>query len=156
MKRFEIYGFAFQKSNISSITLYQLKNIDCCYLVWGTSSIETYLDFLLQHQPAHILGLGAYTGKDQDKIRIEQTCTNKFRNGFIEGNSLETIQINPYLKSNPTSKFAKGIGNSYCNYISYRITKLIETGELKSRYTFLHLPKSFNLYLAVQSIDQMI
>jgi len=71
-----------------------LKNIDCCYLVFGISSIEQYLNFLTQGQPKYILGLGVYTGIDQDKIRIEEICTSKFKNGFINGDKLEICKIN--------------------------------------------------------------
>lgn len=42
----------------------------------------------MREQPGYILGLGVYSGKDQDKIRIETKCTNQFRNDFINGDKL--------------------------------------------------------------------
>ena len=155
MNNNEIYGFAFGKTIASGI-LYRLKNIDCCYLVFGVTSIEQYLNFLIKGQPEYILGLGVYKGIDQDEIRIEEVCTNKFKNGFIEDDKFEISKINPYLKPNKLSKLAGGIENSYCNYISYKIINLIQAGELKSKYTFLHIPKSFNAQISAKTIDEMI
>ncbi len=151
----KIYGFAFGRTIASSV-LYQIKNLDCCYLVFGISSIDGYMNFLVKHQPKYILGLGVYTGKDQGEIRIEKKCTNKFRNGFIEGNTIIEQKINPFLRPIAGVKFAEGIGNSYCNYISYRITTLIKSGDLKSKYCFLHIPISFEINLAARIIDKMV
>lgn len=74
VNRPRIYGFAF--SGLSSL-LYRLKEIDCCYLIFGEASINKYIEFLLHDQPEYIIGLGLYSGKDQDKIRIETLCSNK-------------------------------------------------------------------------------
>ena len=151
----EIHGFAFGRT-ISSRVLYGLKNIDCCYLVFGIDSINGYLKFLIQNQPKYILGMGTYGGIDQNKIRIEEICTNKFRNSYIEGGRLESHKINSFLELNDSFKLADGIGNSYCNYISYQITKLINNGDLKSKYTFLHIPKTISAYTASKEIDEII
>jgi pyrrolidone-carboxylate peptidase len=155
MNKQEIYGFAFGKT-ISANILYRMQNIDCCYLVFGTASIDGYLRFLTRNQPQYILGLGVYAGIDQDKIRIEEICTNKFRNDFLDCDTLKTYEINPFLKPGRLSKISRGIGNSYCNYISYQIVKLIDSGELKSRYTFIHVPKTLNCRNAIEEIDQQI
>jgi hypothetical protein len=102
------------------------------------------------------LGLGVYSGRDQDKIRIEKSCTNKFRNDFIEGDGLIEIKIIPYLKPSQNSKYAQGIGNSWCNLISWKIMTIINKGELASKYTFLHIPKRMKTGLAVAKIDEML
>lgn len=142
----KLFGFAFTKRNISYQTLYCLRNIDCCYLLWGEKSINKYLEFLLEHQPEFILGLGIYTGRDQKKIRIETKCSN----------GLSKTDINPFLKPYQNSIFAESIGNSFCNLASWKIMELINLGNLKSRYTFLHLPKSMAPSFAVEEIESMI
>ncbi|MBU0569397.1 hypothetical protein KKB40_01280 [Patescibacteria group bacterium] len=153
----QVYGFAFTKNNISVRTLYKLKNVDCCYQVFGKVSIDGYIDsFLSREQPEYILGMGVYSGKDQDKIRIETKCTNKFRNGFMNGSQLEKIDIHPFLKPHSLTKYAEGLGNSYCNLVSWKIMSKIKNGELKSKYTFLHIPKGMNVWQVVEEIDAML
>lgn len=98
---------------------------------------------LLHDQPSHILGLGSYSGIDQDKIRIETITKNHFRNDPIESNAPEEIVINNFLKtSSENFKIASALGNSYCNFISWKIMRLIDSGLLRSKYSFLHIPKS--------------
>ncbi len=111
---------------------------------------------LMNDKPKYILGLGVYTGRDQDKIRIETKCTNQFRNNVIEEKTIEEIDINYFLTPSISSKYATAIGNSYCNLVSWKIMRLIETKQLQSQYTFLHVPKSMKAMTAVKEIDQML
>lgn len=154
----QIYGFAFGKGNVSAYTLWKLRNIDCCYQVFGEGSIDGYIDnFLMREQPGYILGLGIYSGRDQDKIRIETKCSNKFRNGFMDdGKKLIEFDINPFLEPGEMSKFSEGIGNSYCNMASWKIMSKIGSGELKSKYSFLHIPRAIKTWQAVREIDELL
>ncbi len=150
----QIYGFAFGR-NLSAYILWRLREIDCCYEIFP-NNLDQYLQMILHDQPECILGLGVYSGVDQDKIRIETKCSNQFRNDFIEGNKIEDISIDPYLKPSLLSKYATGIGNSYCNLVSWKIMRLILQKKLKSRYTFLHIPKSLGATVLVKQIDSLI
>lgn len=153
MSRPEIYGFVMGGT---SRLLYLLKNINCCYLVFP-NNLDVYLDMLLHDQPEYILGLGSYSGVDQDKIRIETLCSNQFRNDFVDSNIYTETSINPFLTlSHPGLKYANAIGNSYCNQVSWQIVKLINEKKLKSRYTFLHIPKSIYPYSASPVIDDAL
>lgn len=152
----QIYGFAFGKGNISAWILWRLKNIDCCYQVFGETSINRYLEFLLHGKPEYILGLGVYTGRDRNKIRIETKCSNQFRNSFIEGNNLQELTIKPYIKPLENSEFVERTGNSYSNMASWKITKLINQGELPSQYSLLHVPKIMSIKIAITEIDKML
>ena len=151
----QVYGFAFGKGNISAYTLWRLKNIDCCYQIFP-NNLESYLKLLLHNKPKYILGLGVYSGRDQDKIRIEKVCTNKFRNDFLKGDKLIEVEINLYLKPSQNSKYTQRMGNSWCNLASWKIMKLINEGKLHSKYTFLHLPKKLKTWLVVSEIDKML
>jgi len=53
-------------------------------------------------------------------------------------------------------KYATAIGNSYCNQTSWEIIKLINQKQLKSRYTFLHIPKNFKPWIAAQEINEAL
>lgn len=114
------------------------------------------MEMIIHDQPKYILGLGSYSGIDNDKIRIEQVCTNKFRNNTYDGNPYKEIQINSFIKPSSIFKYASGIGNSYCNLNSYRIMSLIEEKRLSSQYTFLHIPKSMNHFEASREIDKAL
>ncbi len=151
-----IYGFAFTKRNISSYTLYNLTGLDRRNLLWGVKSIKQYCDILLHDQPNYILGLGIYTGRDKDKIRIEQSCSNRYRSKIIHNETELQVPINPFIQPGKLSKLTDGIGTSYCNYISFQIIGLINSGKLCSKYTFLHIPSSFDRQLAIAEINQML
>lgn len=66
----------------------------------------------------YILALGEYNGRDKDAIRIETECSSQFRNNKER---LEELTIPYFLKPEPPFKLVNGIGNSWCNLISYRM-----------------------------------
>lgn len=138
--------------------LYRLKSPDHCYIVYSNNIVH-YLSLLVHDQPTHILGLGSYSGIDQNRIRIERVTTNQFRNDKIEENTSYKLGINNFLSlsmSNEHFKYADAMGNSWCNLISWKIMRLIENGNLRSQYTFLHIPNDFNQKLAAGVIDQAL
>lgn len=150
--------YAFALTSGFGRLLYKLKSPDHCYIVYS-NNIDHYLNLLVHDQPSHILGLGSYSGIDQNKIRIERITTNQFRNDKIEENVPDRLDINNFLSlpmPNNHFKYADAIGNSWCNLISWKIIRLIENGTLNSMYTFLHIPKGFDQKLAVDAIDQAL
>ena len=134
----QIYGFALGST---SRLLYRLKNIDCCYLVFP-NNLDKYLNMLIHDQPPYILGLGSYSGVDQDKIRIETICSNQFRNDFVDDNQYAETEIKPFLKPTAMMKYAKTIGNFYCNQISWKIMQLINQGKLHSQILISRKPSN--------------
>lgn len=137
--------------------IYGLKSPEHCQIVYG-NNIDHYLEQLIRDQPSHILGLGSYSGVDQDKIRIEKIATNQFRNSKIEENAHDRIEINNFLLPIPkvNFKYTNAMGNSWCNLISWKIMRLIKNGTLHSRYSFLHIPKSVDKYIISKQIDDYI
>lgn len=121
-------------------------------------TIEDYVAELIRAQPDYILGLGEYTGRDQEQLRIETIAKNQFRNQAITlnrplGQECKIMQFLPLAKE---VKIAKALGNSWCNLISWHIGKLIQEGKLKSQYTFLHIPKRFSVNRAAEIIEEMM
>lgn len=149
----QIYGFA--HSGGTGRILYRLKQIDCCYLVYP-NNVEHYLEMLLHDQPRYVLGLGTYSGVDQDQIRIETICTNQFRNDYVDGNEKQKIMISSFLLEKSQMNLAEAMGNSHCNLVSWKIMQLINQGELNAQYTFLHIPKSMKPWVATEIIDQKL
>lgn len=149
-----LYGFSL--SGQTSRILWKLKNVDMCYEVWS-NNIDHYLKMLIHDQPKYILGLGTYTGVDKDSIRIETISKNQFRNDVIENDFpiSKQIVITPFVKESENTKLASALGNSWCNLISYKIMRLIENKELNSKYTFLHIPSSYDFNKAVEIIDEV-
>jgi len=146
----QIYGFAL--SGGTGHILYRLKQIDCCYLVYP-NNIDHYLEMLSHDQPSFVLGLGTYSGVDQEKIRIETVCTNKFRNNYVDDTEKQNVKLNSFLSANSQIKLAEDMGNSHCNLVSWRIMQLINCGKLNSKYTFLHIPKNMKPWIATQVVD---
>lgn len=136
----QIYGFALGGTKN---LLYRLKNIDCCYLVFP-NNLDMYLDMLIHDQPDYVLGLGSYSGVDQDKVRIETICTNQFRNNLIDSNTPQKMEINPFLQPTNKMKYASAIGNSYCNLVSWKIMQLInQKGSSPNTLSFM-FPERLN------------
>jgi pyrrolidone-carboxylate peptidase len=129
--------------------LNHLKNIYC----YNCSSPNKLLDIILQNQPLYLLGLGSYSGIGQNKIHIETVCSNHFNNIFIQSNHYEELEIKPFLNPTPIMNYSKTIGYSYCNRISWKIMQLINQNSLKSFYTFLHIPRTLDPWIASQEIN---
>lgn len=144
-------GFSF-RNNISTRLLYQLQNVDSRHIIWPNNT-NHFFNELISIQPKYILGLGQYSGRDQDKIRIELNCTNKKGNTLIDGNILKEQSINSFFTPSQYSKYAYALGNSQCNQISWKIMQLIDSKRLKSRYTFLHIPKKIDFKIAINQIE---
>lgn len=126
--------------------------IQCEKILLGSS--ENDIDYFFTSNNlgkyTHILGLEAYSGRDTDKLRIETQCTSQFRNKSKLNR--EVIDINPFFTPAKNFKHSNGIGNSWCNLVSYRIVKK----EHAYQYTFLHIPKSYDASNAVNVIENQI
>ena len=53
-------------------TLFQLKNIDCCYLVFS-NNLDKYIEMLLHDQPQFVVGIGRNNNLSQGDIVTENT-----------------------------------------------------------------------------------
>lgn len=147
-----IAAFAFE-NNVSEKALEKLPlDQNRKKVLSGVGSIEQYINYLKAEEPKYILGLGEYSGKDKDKIRIETVCTNKFRNLPKS----KQLPINYFFEPTESFKLAYGIGNSYCNLVSFKIMSLIENHEIDAKYTFLHIPKNLNNIIASKQISQQL
>jgi pyrrolidone-carboxylate peptidase len=124
------------------------------FIIKDSSSIAVLLDTLQSIHPKYILGLGEYSGRGQDNIRIETVCRNKFRNNVISENESSEFSIQSFLHPNESMQLANGIGNSYCNLVSYKIMQLKE--HIPFEYTFLHVPKAFNTQKATRTITNQL
>jgi len=94
-------------------------------------------------------------------FKIETKCKNVFRRNSIENNvnfemqliikGLEKIQNIP-----KGFKFSETIGSSYCNLMSWKIQRLIEKENLKTKLVFLHIPKNSDKEVLLSGINTII
>ena len=144
--------FAFTKTKSEAILrLLALPELEKVFLS-GQKSIDILEEIVLATQPKYILGIGEYSGRDKEAIRIETICSNKFRN-TLSGSKLEYKEINPFVVAGNEMKTSKGMGNSWCNLVSYRLMSL---PDMRGGYTFLHIPKSFDIKRAATLIGTQI
>ena len=141
----KIVAFGFEK-NISEQVLKNLKTEEIHALKSDKSVIQCFVNNLFTDVPELVLGLGMYSGRDKDKLRIE-TSYNL---------GTEKFAINYFLEPSLHSKLSDGIGNSYCNFVSGLIMEKIKSDGLNTRYSFIHIPKSFDVDLAVSEIEGML
>jgi pyrrolidone-carboxylate peptidase len=114
-------------------------------------SIDAFMSSLNGKKYDCIVGIGKYSGRDQDKIRIESIFTNQFRK-TINKNNLMDIKTIPFLKDISGFKYAYKAGNSWCNLVSYKLVKLRPS----VKYSFLHIPNNYSLELATKLIQNNI
>lgn len=155
VSRANIYSFAFQ--NLSQKVQSKLDQTIVKYVV-SPSNMQKYLDELVSIQPHYILGLGEYSGRDQDQLRIETIARNKFRNEPITIDRAMTEQqhFTAFLHPGKKMTVAKAMGNSWCNLVSWKIVELIRRRQLTSKYTFLHIPKKFPVSEAAEVINEAL
>lgn len=140
--------FAFRHT-IAEEILKHLKlpgNVDKILLDSSVEAVDHFIATTNFSQYQHILGLGMYSGRDQDKIRIETECISQFRNNK---QNLEILPIPYFIEPSEHMKSAKGMGNSWCNLVSYKLLKRVPD----VKYTFLHVPKRFDVRVATYAIQ---
>lgn len=116
------------------------------------SGITRTVNKVLQGNYQRVVALGMYSGKDQDKLRIETVCNKRFRNQEIDG--ITKLNLSQALKPIENVKYAKGLGNSWCNLLS---TRMLNHPKLQHiEYSFIHIPKTFNPKTASRLIQEMI
>jgi pyrrolidone-carboxylate peptidase len=112
-------------------------------------AIDELVRHIQQRDYDYILGMGMYSGRDQDQLRIEKECSSQFRN---DKDDLEYLAHPYFMKPDESIKEATGIGNSWCNLASYKVMKKISP----KHFTFLHIPKTFNINKAAKLIDKQL
>jgi pyrrolidone-carboxylate peptidase len=150
-----LFSLNIQIHRILSSLIKQKTNIENFYLP-SIGDITSFINSVKTDKPKKIIGLGIYTGKDQDMIRIETLAKNRFRNNLIESKGLNSYLMRPFVLPSFHTKLAQGLGNSYCNLISYLIMQLIELDSLESKYTFLHIPKKLPNLLIISELSQIL
>lgn len=125
---------------------------DKLYIPSSESGIEKALNTLLANTYRKVIALGMYSGIDKNELRIETTCNTRFRNNKIF--DIKHHSLSQSLKPTEHVKYARGLGNSWCNLLSVKI--LNHPSLQGTEYSFIHIPKSFDSKTASELIHQMV
>ena len=128
-----IFTFVATRSQEILLTIPEL---DVVALQNDIAEIDRGLNDLLKRGAAQIIGVGDYSGRDTNQIRIETMARNKFRNEPIANNSVAELPLDTWLRAGQHSKFAAAMGNSLCNYAAYQLTKTIIDNQLQTSVSF--------------------
>lgn len=144
----DLLVFAF--TNTIAARVLQRLNVANAKLVRSdVQSIEQLVTEIVEQRPSKVVGLGQYTGRDQDKLRIETRCNNAFRNTLLHEPKLD---MQPFVSPRQHSKYARGLGNSFCNLVSLKVINTVPS----SQYSFIHIPKRFDPEMAAAEIQSML
>jgi pyrrolidone-carboxylate peptidase len=131
------------------------KQITIPYISYPIESSKTAIEAVVKQlkdtKPTIIIGLGAYSGRDQDKLRIERACNLKWRNTALTQFPITTIKT--VLHETNITKFSYHHGNSWCNLLS---VSCINRKELCNVYNFVHIPSTFHVELAAKEINRQL
>jgi hypothetical protein len=124
--------------------------VDIVGLESNQISIKKFVQspYLIDYQ--FIIGLGQYSGKDKKELRLETTCNKKWRNSLLL--DMKITKIKPFLYETAQLRYAKGHGNSYCNFLSL-LTINTHPNKL---YNFIHIPEDFDPHKATTELDTQI
>jgi len=150
LNKINLLLFSF-KGNISEEVLQICDFPHSYYIPSDLTLIDNFVKVIVTQNPKYIIGLGMYSGRDIDKLRMETLCNNRFGN-TITHTIFNEYSINKFFKESSYIKESKGIGNSYSNYISYQIMNRVQQKKLDSQYTFIHIPYSFDKEIAAAEI----
>lgn len=142
--------FAFKNTNAERVARGLSTLFEVIYLDSSVKSVKDFVNDINLSRYQYIIGLGDYSGRDTDQLRVETKCNNQFRNNKT---TLECINIPHFIKQDEYVKYANGIGNSWCNLVSYMLLK--NNPEIR-KYTFVHIPKKFPINIAVNNLRRQL
>lgn len=134
--------FGFTHTNSTHI-VDQLRDIAHIHIIDPKKDLQSLYERCATYE--RVVGIGDYSGRDTSHLRIETLCTSQFRNTDTEH---ITLPIPYFLRPEPPFRLAQGIGNSYCNLVSYGIVSRASSRP----YTFIHVPTSFDSQAAYEAI----
>lgn len=113
----------------------ELKKIFPDVFIFGNLKEDmTVFKQLLKKGDEYILGIA----DTKSSSRIEPTAINKFNKGKLEaaGPDQVALFIDPRLKG---IKVAQYPTTTFCNWTMYRIQRFIDSGDVSSNFSFVHI-----------------
>ncbi len=145
----KILIFAFKGTIAEKVACLLDNQFDKNIVKSSVSDIESFIRETNFTYYNYILGMGKYSGRDTNALRIETICSSKFRNSKSK---IATKPIPYFLQPSDGIKLARGIGNSWCNLVSYKLVREFP----KKPYTFVHIPRSYDPRTAISSLEKQL
>ena len=148
--------FAFQRSISESVLnniKFPNKFIIPNYRGGHAKGIDKLLEFIKKENPEFILGLGRYS-RSGTKLRLETISHNLFKKEEI--GTQAQFKLHNFVGESESFSIGDNMGNSWCNLVSYKIMELIDYGEIQSRYSFIHIPKKFDIKKASDILQKIV
>lgn len=145
-----IIWFSFANTDSVQI-LKQLDDLDFSYIATNDSDYKV----ILETKPDIIIWLWDYTGRDQQELRFESYCTNKFRNSLIDWDNIQKYML--YIpKTRLAYKVWRWMGNWYCNRACFLLSNLIHDSKHWSKIIFIHIPKTASKAPLITQLQYLI
>lgn len=152
-----LFAFTHRKHANISAEIVSSVAADSCYLLDCTSRDSFNASFqkleheLAKHDELRVIGLGQYSGRDRDRLRLESTARNRFRNSKIVKGGPDTypLALDAQMQN---IKIADGIGNSWCNLACYLLSRAISQKGQNANLYFFHIPKDYPTEQAVAEL----
>ena len=141
--------FAFQGIIAARVAARLRAPVQKIYLDSTILSLEEFVQRADLANFDYILGLGMYSGRDKNALRIETMCNSQFRN---RKENLQALAIPHFLQPAPGIKLAAGMGNSWCNLVSYLLLAKLP----HAAYSFVHVPKGFDVATATRTLEAQL
>jgi len=124
--------------------------VDTAGLDSDAAAISDFVQKLDAKRYKYILGLGQYSGRDQDALRLEMICNQKWRNTPLL--HFKNRDMVPFMAESKLLKTQVGHGNSYCNLLSLQMRSAYPD----TLYNFIHIPKNLDIHLASVELNSQL
>lgn len=164
MKKVLIYGFRpFKKykTNISAEIIKRIKGREITKLILPIVYKKKYIiNKVRKSKPDIIIGLGQTVG--EKFLTIETKAKNIYEKErpeikkIIDPRGPKEIFLNWRPKAPKGVRISRDSGEYLCNFTMYCLMSYIKKNNLKTKFTFIHIPRGYNLQKAVKVIQEII
>lgn len=144
-----ILVFAF-RGTIAHTTAKLLQCADAVVIIDSSvAAIERFVRTTSFDRYEYILGLGVYSRRDKEMLKIETVCSGRFGRNASDS---ATLALPSFLTEAPGMKLATSMGIGWCNLVSYRLMQAVHP----QHYSFVHIPKTFSAQRAAALLDEQL
>lgn len=164
MKKVLIYGFRpFKKykTNISAEIIKRIKEKEITKVILPIVYKKKYIiNRVRKSKPDIIIGLGQTAG--EKFLTIERKAKNIYEKERPTGRKVINPKGQKEIFLNWKPKTPRGVRISYdpgeylCNFTMYCLMNYINKNNLKTKFTFIHIPNDYSLQKATKIIQEII
>jgi len=164
-KKILVFGFKSHgkyKTNISEIIVNKIKNnkINEKTILSTNFNNDKIIKKIKEIKPDVILGIGQHPRARM--IRIERKTKNLIKRKKdkkskpINQNSSKELFTNLKIDKTKETTIAYNAGTYVCNFTMFNIMEYIIKNNKDTKFTFLHIPKNYDIRKAINAINKII